>query len=93
MTTLFDLIAALDDLDASAVLHVARPWSPTSTAVAVDDDEPPEGLAYLLEVDVAREVVAVWIAWRDNRRPTLDDMCQAIIYYAQHDAYQPVGES
>ena len=52
---------------------------------------PPGGLAYLLEVAVAHDVLRVWSSWRDGRQPTPEQAANAIIYYAQQDAYQPVG--
>jgi hypothetical protein len=46
-------------------------------------------MLYLLEVSLAREVLEVWTAWRDGRRPTISEACEAIIYYASNDAYLP----
>ena len=46
-------------------------------------------MSYLLEVSLAKEVVQVWSEWRDGRRPTAIDKCEAVIYYAEHDAYLP----
>jgi hypothetical protein len=34
--------------------------------------------------------VEVWSTWRDGATPTADEATLAIIYYAEHDAYQPV---
>jgi hypothetical protein len=47
-------------------------------------------LVYLLEVGVAREAIDVWHAWRPGRSPSLDDQLQAVIYYAENDAWLPV---
>jgi hypothetical protein len=44
----------------------------------------------LLEVDLAREVVKVWSAWRGGMTPTLETATLAVVYYGEHDAYQPL---
>ncbi|MFD0730914.1 hypothetical protein [Planotetraspora mira] len=46
--------------------------------------------AHLLKVGIAQEVVEVWSAWRDGAPPTPEEATLAIIYYAEHDAYQSV---
>lgn len=92
MTHLIDIVANLDDLDTSACLYVARPRTPTSPAAVVGRGESPEGLEYFLEVNLARDAVEVWTAWRNGRRQTVGEMCEAIIYYADNDAYAPVDD-
>lgn len=47
------------------------------------------GMEYLLEVFLAQEVAEVWRRWRPGREPTEDELCQAVIYYAENDAYLP----
>lgn len=44
---------------------------------------------YFLEVFTARDVLKNWSVLRDGKQPTLDERCQALIYYAQHDANVP----
>jgi len=93
MTTLRELIAHVDDLDDGAVIYASRPWSPQASAVVGAGDEHPDGHDYLLEVDLVREVLTVWSAWREDRLPTLDEAALAVIHYANHDSYEPVDEA
>jgi hypothetical protein len=95
MTSLAEIVDQLDLLDSDAVIFAEQPWRGETRAmvVAVDDDEPvaeQQGLIYLLELDLAREVLEVWSAWRNDRQPSLDDAVAAIVYYAQRDAFMPV---
>jgi len=53
----------------------------------------PEVYEYFLEVDLVREVLEVWSAWRNGQIPTTNEACTAVIYYAEHDAYQPAADS
>jgi hypothetical protein len=57
-----------------------------------NDGAPPEGWRYLLEIVIAQEVVEVWSSWRGERTPTTEEACDAIVYYADNDAYQPVPD-
>jgi len=50
----------------------------------------PVGYAYLLEVSLARGVLDVWASWRNGKQPTPEQAARAVIYYSQHDAYEPV---
>jgi hypothetical protein len=54
------------------------------------EGESPAGLDYLLEVELAREVLHVWANWGHGRQPTPEEAARAVIHYAQHDAYEPV---
>jgi hypothetical protein len=95
METLRQVVARLDELDEELIIYVEGRdnWSMSTPAVALskmpDGDVPLErdGLRYFLEVDLAREVVEVWIEWRDGRVPTIEEACAAIIHYAENDAY------
>jgi|tagenome__1003787_1003787.scaffolds.fasta_scaffold20539343_2 hypothetical protein len=98
--TLRQLIEQLDELDDALLLYAEGGVhaGPDSTAVAACEPEdgsvPPgaEGMAYVLEVDGARDVVRVWQEWRDGRVPTTDDKCDAILHYARQDAFLPTEE-
>lgn len=93
MTTLVMLLEMLDDLNRDEVIHAAEPWSVDSEALCVDEfDDAPSGLAQLLEVDLVDDVAEVWSAWRGGRRPTPEQLAEAVIHYAQHDAYLPADE-
>jgi len=85
-----DLLSSLDELDPEAVLHATQPWSSTSTAAVTSDDDAPEGMGYLPEVNLAQQAVSVWSTWRERRQPTDLEKCHAIIYYAENDTYLPV---
>jgi hypothetical protein len=73
-----------------------RPWLPSAEAVVLRGDAVPEGVItssghrYLLEVDLAIEAVEVWSEWRAGAIPTPEEATNAVIYYGEHDAYQPV---
>ncbi|MFI5930254.1 hypothetical protein ACIA3K_30340 [Micromonospora sp. NPDC051543] len=54
-----------------------------------DDEQPACHHEYLLEVDLAREVIEVWSLWRGGRQPTVLEAVGAVVYYAEHDVYQP----
>ena len=92
MATLERLLETLDELGRDEVIHAAQPWTPDSDAVSLSEsagESVPSGLAYLLEVDLVHDVAEVWGAWRDGRRPTAEQLTEAVIHYAAHDAYLP----
>jgi hypothetical protein len=93
MATLLDVISALASADSEATIYAAIPIEPHSAAmvcVESEDGASPTGLSYLLEVDLARDVLDVWARWRDGQEPTPEEATQAVIYYAVHDAYEPL---
>jgi hypothetical protein len=78
----------LDTVDDDLVIY-GQPtptWLPTSQVALhrnlSEGDLPPEldGMAYMLEVDLAKEVVDVWRDWHQGKEPTLDGKCAAVIY-------------
>jgi hypothetical protein len=99
---LLDVITHLGNISAGdpdspgPTIHAQRPWTVTSDAVVrqgedLQEDETSEsGHAYLLEVDLAREVIEVWSAWRDGAKPSPEEATLAVIYYGERDAYQPL---
>lgn len=103
MTRLVDVVANLDAVavcgdthDRSPTIFARRPWSPESDALVLTDEaingvaSTAPDYAYLLEVDLAQEALEVWSAWRDNAHPSREEATRAVIYYAEHDAYEPV---
>jgi hypothetical protein len=88
-----DAVRDLASLPRKATIYVARGEnvvsSSTPALLVMSDEEPPADWRYLLEVLIAREVVEVWSAWRDGRAPSVEQACEAIVYYAENDAYQP----
>jgi len=94
---LADLMEQLDSLDDALTIYAERnpDWSANSLAVALPEPEeggvPDEaqGMSYLLEVFLAKDVVQAWSGWRGGRKPSVKDKCEAVIYYAERDAYLP----
>jgi len=101
---LIDVVAGLDAASAvehdrarpSPTIFARRPWTAESDAMVLTDEavngmaSSALGYAYLLEVDLAQEVLEVWSSWRHDEIPTPEAATLAIIYYAEHDAYEPV---
>lgn len=57
-----------------------------------DGGKTPDGLQYLLEVYLVKEVLDVWSNWRNGKEPTNRDKLDAIEYFVEHDAYLPPEE-
>lgn len=95
MSSLVELLGRLHDLDRDEVIYAARPWTRDSDAACLaeqDDWSDTSGLTYLLEVALVHDVAEVWSSWRDGRTPTTDELADAVIHYATHDAYlEPEG--
>ena len=92
MATIEDLVRKLGD---GGTLFAAFPFTPESEAALfmgeVDEVEGVvPGYEYVLECDVALEVLAVWSHWRDGRTPTSREAAEAVIYYGVNDAYLPL---
>lgn len=92
--TLKNLLADLSLHRGSQAIYVAPPWAPESAAVVVDELEDgsapdaAEGMTYLTTVGEARRAIDE----RRGRRPdeTIEDLCEAVIYYARYDACEPL---
>ncbi|MEV6905257.1 hypothetical protein [Amycolatopsis sp. NPDC051372] len=88
------MISRLDSVDDNLTVYVSfgEVISPDSPIELVDEetDAPSEGMTYLLEVNLVKDVVTVWREWRGGRNPDLRQACEAVAYYASHDAFQPV---
>ncbi len=95
--TLAELLEELDSLTDDLTIYAAKApaWSAAAPATAClefgDAEAPGEahGMSYLLEVPLAKEAVQVWSEWRGGREPTVEDKCEAVIYYAENDTYLP----
>lgn len=89
------LLGTLEGVEDDLTVYVPSGAAVTpDTPVAVldeDVEEPPGGMAYLLEVGLIKEVIEVWRDWRDGAEPSVDQACEAVSYYSRHDAYQPVS--
>jgi hypothetical protein len=90
--TLRDVIARLDEFsdDDTIYFEEAAPDARAVVAAEPDDGSAPDGLSYLIEVDLAREAIDVWCEWRPGRTPSSADRVAAVTYYAEHDAWVPV---
>lgn len=101
MASLLEVITWLGDIPAGdgfspgPTIYARKPWSLSADALVLRGDDVPDGVItesghhYLLEVDLALEVIEVWSAWRDGVKATPEEATQAVIYYGEHDAYQP----
>lgn len=94
---LSDIVARLDSIDGNYVITCkGKPnWTAGSPARLVwvqefaetsQDASIPD---YFLEVFIAKEVLSVWTKWNEGRVASLDEKCDALIYYAKNDAYLP----
>jgi hypothetical protein len=94
MVTIQELVERIEELDIDSTIYAVRvggwtPESPAVVAVEPEDGSVPsdvEGMQYLLEVRVAREVLDWFRNLNNGRDPTPREATEAIIHYAVHDA-------
>jgi hypothetical protein len=88
------LISQIDDISADLAIYVAdtglSPATPAMVQPEPADGAAPRGMRYLLEVELARQAIVTWSGWRAGRVPGSDDKAEAVVYYAEHDAFMPV---
>lgn len=90
-------LKAFDGFDAEQTIYVRENGSINAESEVVidfysDDGEPPAsaaGMKYLLEVSLARDAIRVWSEWRDGRIPSIEEQIDAVVYYAENDAFKP----
>jgi hypothetical protein len=99
--SLLEVITKLSDIPTGdrfsrgPTIYARKPWNPTADAVVLEGNDVADGVVtesghhYLLEVDLALDVLGVWSDWRGAVTPTPEEATRAVIYYAEHDAYQP----
>jgi len=96
--TLGEVLSRLEDLDDELTIFAvggtgASIESESEVCRETDDGSlvcpSNQVLSYVLEVDAAKEVVAVWSDWRDGSEPSVLQMFEAVMYYARNDAYLP----
>jgi len=91
---LADVLRDIEHIDGDLTIYRERgPLVDPSIRIRLVDEEidgEPEGMAYLLEVHLVRDVIRVWKSWRSGREPSVEEACAAIGFYAAHDAFQPV---
>ncbi len=94
--TLSEIIKSIETLDDNLVIYAVKnpTWEMNSRAMLIevdefaeDDPEVPCGMTYLLEINTAKEVLEVWRRWRDGKIPDETEKFNAIVYYAEKDAY------
>lgn len=101
MTRLVEVISNLEDIaveeafDVVPTIFARKPWTCDSSCLVLTEEavdgharSAPDH-AYLLEVDVARDVLAVWSEWRSRVAPSPEEAARAVIHYAERDAYEP----
>jgi hypothetical protein len=98
--SLFEIITHLRDIppgdgfSPGPTIYARTPWTPHADALVLRGDDVPAGVVtesghhYLLEVDLAIDVLEVWSAWRDGATPTAEEAALAVIYYGDHDSYR-----
>jgi hypothetical protein len=83
-----DVIAMLSEIpdDNPPTIYAKEPWTPDSEAILlpwrVPTTNAPAGFAYFLEVELAKEAIEVWSAWRAGAKPSIDEATRAVLYYA-----------
>jgi hypothetical protein len=91
--TLSDVIARLNEFDDDQTIYVTKNAPDAEAEVNFPPDDgsmnSANGVHYLLEVFLAKEAIQVWSEWRAGRLPMLDEKIQAVVYYAENDAYMP----
>ncbi|MGW0736275.1 hypothetical protein [Streptomyces sp. NPDC002851] len=90
------LLIEIEDVDDDAIAYTAtagRLTPATPVTLVQDEADAPSGLDYLLEVFLIKEVLQVWSEWREGAEPDAAERCEAVQYYATHDAYLPVPGS
>ncbi|MFF9981098.1 hypothetical protein [Streptomyces erythrochromogenes] len=61
-------------------------WS-FKTVRTEPEPEPDGEHGQLLEVEPVHDVVELWSSWHNGARPTAAENCEAVIHYAEYDAY------
>jgi hypothetical protein len=100
MARLVEVISSLDDIPVgeaaeAPTIFARKPWTPASPCLVLTEEavnghaRSTPDYAYLLEIDLAREVLAVWSDWRSGVAPSPEEAARAVIHYAEHDAYEP----
>ena len=100
---LFEVIQKIDTFDEEATIFVQvidGTYHPKSEAAVIEmnDDELEmktcevanlrcPGKSYFLDVFTVLEVIEDWVSNHSGRQPSIEQACQCLIHYAEHDAY------
>ncbi len=93
--TLADVIRQIDQLDDWHSIYATPRWRAGSRALVAPEPrdgslpEGAEGMTYLTRVGLARRAIEARTAWGSDQKPSLDDHCGAVIYWAVYDAPEP----
>ncbi|GAA2790567.1 hypothetical protein [Crossiella cryophila] len=92
--TLGELVESIRECDEDSTIFVAdvpvlEPSTPAVLVPEEREDEAPEGMRYFLEVFIAWEVLVVWSANRGGAEPDSAQKFEAVVWYAENDAYLP----
>jgi hypothetical protein len=91
-----NLICQLESLSDELVIFATKDgdawdlYGPAALVLTSDNEDlgtSLEELHYFLEVEIAKEVLGVWKQWRNERQPNDDERIEALLYYANNDAY------
>jgi hypothetical protein len=96
--TLENIISRIDSFSDDMILFVVKDesWKPSSTSLVYHfefDEVGPfvvDGAQYFLEVDLVNEVIEVWKDWTSAQHSPLAELVEAVIHYAEYDAYKEV---
>ena len=94
---LIDVVDNINQMDENSVIFIAENDlvnEDTNATIIPDSLLPgngraPEGLKYLLEVNLVKELIDVWRNWRSGKEPTRKEKYLAFVYFIEHDAYLP----
>ena len=97
--TLSDVIGRVLEIPGEQIVYVkktdgaARDWPAISCR---EEDSEREGLSargftYLLEVFLIEDVIAQLRSVTKGRALTVDELVDAVLYYAENDAYYPIS--
>ena len=92
---LIEILNNINNLDDELVIYAVKNpnWEMSSPAIALpepDINKLPSDLkemSYFLEVDIVKEVLEVWSQWRNGQKPSNNEKFEAVVYYAENDAY------
>jgi hypothetical protein len=94
--TLGEVLETIHSFDEESIIFAGRNagnWSPSSRAEVIpipddpEDDPQKARMEYFVEVYHALEVLEAWSLHRDGRKPTVNEMIEAIAYYQENDCY------
>jgi hypothetical protein len=90
--TLVEVVEELRSFDVDGTIYAAEPWTRVSEAQVVPSSDSIQPLSrgettlsYFLEVFIARDFLADWMAGLD-RKPPATEACDRLIGYAVNDA-------